>query len=71
MSQFLQYMLVILVLLGAIGLFIGVSLIKPKNNKGKEDCQDEAMGCSTCTDACGLKREIVEKSKAKRLRQSK
>jgi hypothetical protein len=71
MSQLLQYILVILVLLGAVGLFMAVSLGKSKRDKLKGDCEDDASGCSTCAEDCGLKREILEKSKEKRLQQPK
>jgi hypothetical protein len=71
MTQLVQYILVILVLLGAIGLFMAVSLNKSKRNQKKEGCDEDVSGCSTCLEDCGLKREILEKSKSKHLRQSK
>jgi len=70
MSEFLQYILVILVLLVAIGLFMAVTLRKGKQNASDEDCE-ESSGCSTCSEECGLKREILEKSKEKHLQQPK
>lgn len=71
MSQVLQYILVILVLLGAVGLYMAVSMSKAKRDKQKEGCNEDTSSCSTCTEACTLKREIMEKSKAKHLQQPK
>jgi len=70
MSQVIQYVLVILVLLVAIGLYMVVTLRKGKKNTSDDDCNDSS-GCSTCSEDCTLKREILEKSKEKHLRQPK
>ena len=69
MSQLIQYILVIVVLLGAIGLFMAVSMRKGK--KGTADDCEESSGCSTCLEDCTLKKEILEKSKEKHLQRPK
>ncbi len=70
MSSFLQYILVIVVLLGAVGLFMAVNFRHDKKNKQTDDCE-ESSACSTCVDGCDLKKEILEKSKRKNLQQPK
>lgn len=71
MSLFVQYLLVILVLLAVVGLFILVS-VKHDKGKGGEDCTDNTHSCATCTEGgCSLKSELLEKSAGKRLHPSK
>ncbi|NLT02258.1 MAG: hypothetical protein GXY09_00125 [Bacteroidales bacterium] len=70
MSLFVQYLLVFLVLLVALGLFIVVSM-KHDKKKQQEDGCEETNACSTCAEGCTLKKEILEKSAQKRLQQSK
>jgi hypothetical protein len=70
MSLFVQYLLVILVLLAVVGLFMLVSMKHDKKKQGEEDCED-TNACATCVEGCSLKKEILEKTAHKRLQQSK
>lgn len=70
MSQFIHYLLVVLVLVAVLGLFMLVSIKHDKKKQGEDDCED-TNHCSTCAEGCTLKKEILEKSAKKHLRQSK
>ena len=49
MSLFVQYLLVFLVLLVALGLFIVVSMKHDKNKQHEDGCED-TNACSTCAE---------------------